>query len=524
MTNPNQAYTILNVDDHDGGRYAKSRILELAGYRVVEAATGADALRLVREAKPQLILLDVKLPDVNGIELCRTIKSDPVSTHIMVLQISAVHTTRADRIYGLECGADTYLIEPVEADELLATVNALLRLYDRERDNRRLVAQLRDADRQKDDFLAALAHELRNPLGVVSNAFDLLPETQTPEPVSHELRDIIGRQISHMGRLVDDLLDVSRISRGQIGLAREACDFAAIVRQTVDDYRTILESNGLELKLDGPSHPVWVVGDSTRLAQSIGNLLQNASKFTIAGDTVTVILVDIPDEHCAVLSVHDTGIGIEPDFLAHVFEPFSQSDQGIGRRQGGLGIGLSLVKGLIEMHGGQVHASSEGLGHGSEITIRLPTQQKFPDIRDTSSKPSISHADPPGSYRILVIDDNSLAARTLQIFLEDKGHKVELAVTGPQGLEKARQLSPEIVLCDIGLPGLDGYSVARQLRQELGGAKIFLIAVSGYGQEEDQQRAKNVGFDAYLVKPISLKDLENLLAEFNAFNPRSADE
>jgi CheY-like chemotaxis protein len=269
---------------------------------------------------------------------------------------------------------------------------------------------------------------------------------------------------------------------------------------------------------------VWVVGDSTRLAQSIGNLLQNASKFTIAGDTVTVILVDIPDEQCAVLSVHDTGIGIEPDFLAHVFEPFSQSDQGIGRRQGGLGIGLSLVKGLIEMHGGQVHASSEGLGHGSEITIRLPTQQKFPDIRDTSSKPSISHADPPGSYRILVIDDNSLAARTLQIFLEDKGHKVELAVTGPQGLEKARQLSPEIVLCDIGLPGLDGYSVARQLRQELGGAKIFLIAVSGYGQEEDQQRAKNVGFDAYLVKPISLKDLENLLAEFNAFNPRSADE
>jgi signal transduction histidine kinase/BarA-like signal transduction histidine kinase len=431
----------------------------------------------------------------------------------MVLQISAVHTTRADRVHGLECGADTYLIEPVQADELLATVNALLRLYDRERENRQLVAQLRNADRQKDDFLAALAHELRNPLGVVSNAFDILPETQTPEPVSQELRDIIGRQIGVMSRLVDDLLDVSRIARGQIGLAREPCDFAAIARQTVDDYRAILESNGLELTLDVPSHSVWVVGDCTRLAQSISNLLQNAGKFTSAGDTVTVKLVDNPDEHCVVLSVRDTGIGMESDFLARIFEPFSQFDPGAGRK-GGLGIGLSLVKGLIELHGGEVHARSEGPGHGSEITIRLPTQ-KFADSRDPARKSTIVDADALACYRILVIDDNSLAARTLQIFLADKGHQVELAVTGPQGLEKARQFLPQVVLCDIGLPGLDGYSVARQLRQELGSNKMFLIAVSGYGQEEDQERAKSAGFDAYLVKPISLKDLERLLAEFN---------
>ena len=514
MTNPNQEYTILNVDDHDAGRYAKSRILKMAGYRVVEACTGADALRLIREAKPQLILLDVKLPDVDGTQLCRTIKSDAATAHIMVLQISAVHTTRADRIYGLECGADTYLIEPVESDELLATVNALLRLYDRERENRRLVAQLRDADRQKDDFLAALAHELRNPLGVVSNAFDILPGTQTPEPVSQELRDIIGRQISLMTHLVDDLLDVSRISRGQIGLAREPCDFAAIVRQTVDDYRAILESNGLELKLDVPSHPVWVVGDSTRLAQSISNLLQNTAKFTSPGDTVTVKLVELRDDHCTVLSVRDTGIGMESNFLGRIFEPFRQFDPGLGTRQGGLGIGLSLVKGLIELHGGEVHARSEGLGQGSEITIRLPTH-KLTDAPDLSSQPSKTDADRPACYRILVIDDNSLAGRTLQIFLADKGHKVELAVTGPQGLEKARQFLPQVVLCDIGLPGLDGYSVARQLRQEQGSTKMFLIAVSGYGQEEDQQRAKTAGFDAYLVKPISLKDLEKLLAEFN---------
>ena len=433
----------------------------------------------------------------------------------MVLQISAVHTARVDRVHGLECGADTYLIEPVEADELLAAVNALLRLFDRERENRQLLEQLREAERRKDNFLAALAHELRNPLGVVSNAFHLLPLAQTPEPVSQELRDIIGRQIGHMTCLVDDLLDVSRISRGQIGLTRVPCDFAAIVRQTVNDYRAMLESNGLQLKSDVPSHSIWVSGDKTRLAQSISNLLQNASKFTTTGDTVTVKLNDMPDENCAVLKVIDSGIGMEPDFVARAFEPFSQSDRGIGRRRGGLGIGLSLVKGLIEMHGGEVHASSEGLGHGSEITIRLPTQQKSPDISETSPKPTISHAVAPSSNRILVIDDNSLSARTLQIFLEEKGYKVELAATGPQGLEKARRFLPQVVLCDIGLPGLDGYSVARQLRGELAVDKMVLIAVSGYGQEEDQERAKSAGFDAYLIKPISLKDLERLLAEFN---------
>jgi signal transduction histidine kinase len=339
MTNSRQAYTILNVDDNDGGRYVKTRILKLAGYRVVEAATGMEALGLVEEAKPQLVLLDVKLPDVDGMELCRRMKSDPVYKHIMVLQISAVHTTRADRVHGLECGADTYLIEPVEADELLAAVNALLRLFDRERENRQLVEQLREAEHRKDNFLAALAHELRNPLGVISNAFHLLPLPQTPEPLSQELRDIIGRQIGHMTCLVDDLLDVSRISRGQIGLTREACDFTAIVRQTVNDYRAILESNGLQLELELPSHSIWVAGDRTRLAQSISNLLQNASKFTTIGDTVTVKLNDMPDEHCAVLKVIDSGIGMEPDFVARAFEPFSQSDLGIGRRRGGLGIG-----------------------------------------------------------------------------------------------------------------------------------------------------------------------------------------
>jgi CheY-like chemotaxis protein/two-component sensor histidine kinase len=374
---------------------------------------------------------------------------------------------------------------------------------------------LRESEHRKDNFLAALAHELRNPLGVVSNAFHLLPLAQTPDPLSQELRDIIGRQVAHMACLVDDLLDVSRISRGQIGLTREACDFTAIVRQTVNDYRAILESNGLQLELELPSHSIWVAGDRTRLAQSISNLLQNASKFTTTDDTVTVKLNDMPDEHCAVLKVIDSGIGMDPDFLARAFEPFSQSDLGIGRRRGGLGIGLSLVKGLIEMHGGQVHASSEGLGHGSEITVRLPTQQKSPDISETSLKPTILHAVAPSSNRILVIDDNSLAARTLQIFLEEKGYKVELAATGPQGLEKARRFLPQVVLCDIGLPGLDGYSVARQLRGELAVDKMVLIAVSGYGQEEDQERAKNAGFDAYLIKPISLKDLERLLAEFN---------
>ena len=495
------AYTLLNVDDNDGGRYAKTRILKLAGYNVIEAVTGSDALRLARETQPHVVLLDVKLPDASGLDVCRAIKTDPVTANTMVLQISAIYVTGADRAMGLECGADTYLVEPVDKAELLASVKALIRLSDRER-------ELREADRQKNEFLAALGHELRNPLGVISNAFELLAPSETPE--SREIRDIIKRQIQRMSRLSDDLLDIARLSRGQIPLQKEPCDFAAIVRDAVEDYRGMFDANRLRLEVLIPSHSMLVAGDCTRLAQSVSNLLHNAHKFTEPGGSVTVQLQTDRVAETAVLTVRDTGIGVDEKSLAHVFEPFSKPSPAVGSKRTGLGLGLALVKAFIESHGGAVAAASAGPGRGSEFTIRLPLD---PSLEKPKPTLECAPAQGAGPLRILVIDDNRLGARALQMFLSKEGHQVEMAFTGPEGIEAARRIRPEVVLCDIALPGLDGFAVARCLREELG--KIYLVAVSGYGAEEDQERGQQAGFDAYLMKPLDFRDLERLLAEFS---------
>lgn len=495
------AYTLLNVDDNAGGRYVKSRILTLAGYHVIEAATASEALRLAKETRPQLVLLDVKLPDANGLDVCRAIKTDPVTANTMVLQISAIYVTGADRAMGLECGADTYLVEPVDKAELLATVKALIRLYERERD-------LREADRQKNEFLAALGHELRNPLGVISNAFELLAPSETPE--SREIRDIIKRQIQRMSRLSDDLLDIARLSRGQIALQKEPCDLTDIVREAVEDYRGMFDASRLRLELLLPSHPVLVAGDCTRLAQSVSNLLHNAQKYTEPGGTVTVRLQTDHSAQTAVLTVRDTGIGMDEKSLAHVFEPFSKPSPIVGSKRTGLGLGLALVKAFIESHGGAVAAASAGPGRGSEFTIRLPLD---PSLEKPKPTVECAPAEGAGPLRILVIDDNRLGARALQMFLSKEGHQVEMAFTGPEGIEAARRFRPDVVLCDIALPGLDGFAVARCLRQELG--KIYLVAVSGYGAEEDQERGQQAGFDAYLMKPLDFRDLERLLAAFS---------
>jgi PAS domain S-box-containing protein len=373
---------------------------------------------------------------------------------------------------------------------------------------------LREVDRRKDEYLAMLGHELRNPLGVISISAQLLRMQGPPSPEAAELRDIIDRQVEHMTRLLDDLLDVSRISRGQMKLNKTVCDLSSTVRQTVEDYRSNLETNSLHLKVHIPDRPLWVMGDRTRLAQTIGNLLHNADKFTGAGGTITVRLREEPGTRDVILTVHDTGIGMEPKLLARVFEPFIQGDHGIDRSPGGLGLGLPLVKGLIELHGGQVLASSDGAGRGFQVTIRLPLRdQPVPTTRHVNSSAVNS-----GACRILVIEDNRSAARTLNLFLTREGHAVEVAHTGGAGVEAARRFQPDIILCDIGLPVFDGYKVAQQLRQEPELEQVYLIGISGYGQEQDKERAWRAGFDAYLVKPINLSELERLLAKFRQEN------
>lgn len=365
---------------------------------------------------------------------------------------------------------------------------------------------LKDADRRKDEFLAMLAHELRNPLAPIRNAVQVLKLLGPAEPQLQQVQNMIERQVAHMAHLVDDLLDVSRITRGKILLRRERFDLTLLVRAAVDDQRSVLANAGLKLSLDLVDRPLWMDGDPTRLAQVVGNLLNNACKFTDAGGEVAVRLS--VEESTAVLSVRDTGIGMEAEILARLFEPFSQADRSLDRSRGGLGLGLALVKGLVGLHGGAVRAVSAGLGKGAEFTIRLPlcTDGSRPD-KLGSNLPLIGKA-----LRILVVEDNRDAAESLRMLLSLSGHQVETVHAGAPALTAAARFRPDVVLCDIGLPGgMDGYEVARALRADPELCGAALIALSGYGQEEDQRRARQAGFDRHLTKPVDPALLAGLL-------------
>jgi signal transduction histidine kinase/ActR/RegA family two-component response regulator len=365
---------------------------------------------------------------------------------------------------------------------------------------------LKEADRRKDEFLALLGHELRNPLGVINTSIELLRWEGPPDSTLTELRAMMERQVEHMSQLLDDLLDISRINRGQIRLKKEPCDFTQTVRQTAEDFRPRLEGTGLEFIVDVPDRSLWVTGDRTRLVQIIGNLLSNAQKYTEIGGRITVELTESLDS-AAVLTIQDTGTGMEPEVLAHVFEPFSQSNPGLDRRGGGLGLGLALVKGLIDLHGGQVAAHSDGPGQGSKFIITLPLAEPPASTKQVheASAQSLRH------YRILIIEDNPVGARTMRMLLTRLGHNVEVAHSGPEGIGIARRFHPHIVLCDIGLPGMDGYAVARAMREEPGLGDVCLLAITGYGQAEDQRRSIDAGFDMHLTKPVDLKKLQELL-------------
>jgi PAS domain S-box-containing protein len=366
---------------------------------------------------------------------------------------------------------------------------------------------LQEANRRKDNFLAMLAHELRNPLAPIRNAAQVLRMAGLDPDRLERARSMIDRQVAHMSRLIDDLLDVSRISQGKILIRKEPVDLAALARATAEDHRPLFEGAGLALVLELPDRPLWMDGDPTRLSQALGNLLQNAIKFTNPEGRVTVRLAEHGD--AAELTVEDTGVGMEPEILARLFQPFSQADQTLDRSRGGLGLGLALVKGLVEMHGGSVEAVSGGAGRGSALTLRLPLQ-----ARESAPAPGEAATPEAKTLRVLIIEDNQDAADSLQILLELSGHRAEVAYTGKDGLDASRRQPPQVVLCDIGLPGgMNGYDVARGLRAEL--PDIHLIALTGYAQEEDQRRAREAGFDRHLTKPVDPTALIRLLGEMS---------
>jgi signal transduction histidine kinase/DNA-binding response OmpR family regulator len=399
-------------------------------------------------------------------------------------------------------------------------------------DNARLYQNIQQEDERKNQFLAMLAHELRNPLAPIRNAVHVLKMVGTTEPVTVEARDMIDRQVAHMARLVDDLLDMSRLARGKIYLRKERIDLTRLVRDTIADYRSLLAQAGLDLQLDLLDAPLYVQGDATRLAQVLGNVLHNASKFTDRGGAVAVRLavdeatviqgdketrrqgdkengnVALSASHSALLSVRDTGIGMDRAMLERVFDTFSQADSSLDRSRGGLGLGLALVRGLVDLHGGTVSAASAGHGQGTEIVVRLPLADAV-----QPAEPSRAPAAPATAvHRVLVIEDNVDAAESLRMLFAMTGHAVQVAHAGPAGLEAARTFRPEVVLCDIGLPGgMDGYAVARAIRRDPALSGVRLIALSGYGQEDDRRRSREAGFDMHLIKPVDFGELCRLL-------------
>ena len=421
-------------------------------------------------------------------------------------------------------GNATILERPVRLSTLLSAVKAALRARRRQYQVRDLLLRQIETDRRKDEFLAMLGHELRNPMAAIRNALWVLDEVGSQEEKAVRQREVIMRQTRHLVRMVDDLLDVSRVTRGKIILQRRPIDLKEVAERCLSELgiAALARSNGLELHTDVGS--ATVLGDPVRLEQVLCNLLQNAVKYTPRGGRLR-LTVGV-EEGEAVVRVRDTGVGLSPEMLQTIFEPFAQVESSRQRSEGGLGLGLPLVRSLAELHGGRVEALSDGPGQGSEFVVRFPLlaengSRAAAFRRPAPARPAATLEAAAGLH-VLVVEDNADGRESLRELLEIWGHEVAVAASGPEGVEAAFAVRPEVALIDIGLPGLDGNEVARRIRSVLGGSEISLIAMTGYGQPEDRRRALQAGFDCYLVKPVDPAVLSQLLNEARQRGSRQA--
>ena len=508
------ARLVLADDNADMREYLR-RLLSTQ-WTVEAVENGRQALAAIRRQAPDLVVSDVMMPDVDGLELTRQLRSDPTTEHVPIILLSARSGEDATA-EGLASGANDYIVKPFSARELVARVRVQLEIArSRERDKQRQVAE--STNHAKDQFLAILGHELRNPLAPIQTALDLM--TLRGEPGALRERAVIKRQVTHMIRLVDDLLDVSRFSRGQIELRREPFEIAVAVTRAIAAAGPLLERRRHIIQLDVPYEGLQIDADLTRISQVLGNLIANATKYTPADGSIAITAVR--DGNDVVVRVRDSGIGISASMLPHVFDRFVQEPQDKARSEGGLGLGLAIVKNLVELHGGKVAASSSGRGKGAEFTVWLPAVAPSPAVTGQAATAAPSVVDTAGGSCILLVDDNQDAAEALRDALVSLGHTVIVANDGPSALLAVRDAKPSIGLLDIGLPVMDGYELARLLLDDPRLSGIRLIAITGYGLAEDRSRSRAAGFEAHLVKPVSLKTLTEAIAPRSVLAQRHA--
>jgi two-component system, sensor histidine kinase len=514
---PDRAKTpvILNVNDSEEPLYVVTVILRAAGYQVIEARTGQQALDSVDAHSPDLVVLDIRLPDLDGLEVCRRIRANPKTSSIKVLHTSATLVSLDNKVQSLSGGADAYLTQPFESEELIATVQSLLRLRDAELELRAVAEQLREADRRKDEFLAMLAHELRNPLAAISASLPLMTRRAPEDIAEQRAREVLSRQTQHLSRMVDDLLDVARVTQGKIQLKQDTLDLRALLERAVDNVRqTKAGPRHQILECTLPPAPVMVNGDATRLEQVLMNLLDNASKYTPDGGRIQVWLHSRDNGHgpAAHVVVRDNGAGITPDVLPKIFALFMQADVPIARSLGGLGVGLTMAETLVRLHGGTITATSAGRDQGSEFEVILPALAATVASDDPSAQDRLTPSEGRMKRRILLVEDNSDALEVLTDLLALWGHEVQAASDGLSAVDTALEMLPDIAFIDIGLPGIDGYEVARRIRANPKGRDLKLVALTGYGAPEQRAQAADAGFNLHLVKPVQPDGLAQLLA------------
>jgi signal transduction histidine kinase len=576
--NAEDKVNILLVDDQPARLMSYEAILSVLGQNLVHARSGTEALQRLMETDFAAILLDVNMPVMDGFETAAMIHEHPRFEKIPIIFVTAVHVTDLDRLKGYELGAVDYVYVPVVPEILRGKVEVLVQLYRQRRElerlNRKLAkanedladanaalqaekarelealnATLADAnrelaqanqtlqaeiaereraqealeaaDRRKDDFLAMLSHELRNPLAAIQGAIELMQLKKLDDAQLIWARDVLARQNRHLSRLIDDLLDVSRITRGKLTLHTEAVELREVVEHALETVRPLIEGRRHRLVLSLPDFPLHVRGDAVRLSQIVCNLLTNAAKYTDEGGTVELVLDRASGSTSgyeeAIVRVQDNGRGISKEVLSRLFEPSTHEERLNSGEHGGLGIGLIVVRGLVQMHGGSVEARSDGPGRGSMFSVRLPvlSAEEFrltvQPTRDLA--PALAAATENGSgLRILVVDDNQDSACSMTMLLELQGHEVQVAHAGQTALKIAHESRPDVILLDIGMPGMNGYEVARQLRAQKTFADTLLVAVTGYGRASDVKQTEAAGFDHHLVKPIDYEKLQSLLA------------